>query len=216
MNENEIDNQMPRGLRTPITEAGSAVGIAWRFWVELVGHLMADSPDRDFGEMANPEEFFAARIFGEAFDDPATDGDKSENEIGLSLDGKRDPNSAPFALLQVMHTVVAYAVQAMKAEKAGAHDMAWTFVSDAKYWSGILNAGLAEKKYGANPAVEMAKKRHAENYALAGDALKYWRENIDPCLSAAKAANDLVRIVPLSHKKLSEIISTAKKDIGKS
>lgn len=62
-------------------------------------------------------------------------------------------------------------------------------------------------------AAQLAKRRHAENYALIEDAKKYWRENIDPSISAAKAANELVRIVPLSHKKLSEVIAAEKKKL---
>lgn len=207
----EVAESVPRELRTPITEAGSALNAAWDFWVEMSINLMADNPEYDYGELANPESFFASKIFGQAWDDAATNGDKSVDEIGLSLDGKRDPESAPFALLQVMNAVVAYAVQAMKAEKGDKHDEAWTYVADARYWAGILRAAWTGKKHGTNPAVELAKRRHAENYALIGDALKYWREKIDPTLSASKAANELVRVVPLSHKKLAELVAAEKK-----
>jgi hypothetical protein len=208
---NEIPDRVPREMRTPITEAGSSLNIAWDFWVQMSGDLMAKNPGRDYGEIANSESFFASKIFGEAWDDPATNGDKSVGEIGLSLDGKRDTESAPFALLQVMSAIVAYAVQAMKAEKGGQHEEAWTYAADANYWAGILRSAWAEKKHGANPAVEMAKRRHAENYALIGDALKYWREKIDPNLSASKAANELIGVVPLSHKKLAEVVAAEKK-----
>ena len=63
-------------------------------------------------------------------------------------------------------------------------------------------------------AAEMARKRHAENYSMIDEALNYWRANIDPSLSASKAANELVRVVPLSHKKLAAVISTAKKELS--
>lgn len=210
---NEIAESVPRELRTPITEAGSALNAAWDFWVEMSGGLMADNPERDYGELANPESFFASKIFGEAWDDQATNGDKSVDEIGLSLDGKRDPERAPFALLQVMSAVVAYAVQAMKAENGDKHDEAWTYAADARYWAGVLRASWAQKKDSANPAVELAKKRHAENYALIGIALQHWREKIDPTISASKAANELVRVVPLSHKKLAEVVAAEKKKL---
>lgn len=62
-----------------------------------------------------------------------------------------------------------------------------------------------------NPAAELARRRHAENYAMVDDALKYWRENIDPAISASKAANELVRVVPLSHKKLAQVVAAEKK-----
>jgi|GEM_PF-2352258 hypothetical protein len=204
----EMTKRVPRELRTPITEAGSALNVAWEFWVEMSRKLMADNPERDYLE--DPESFFWSTI-SEAWDDPATNGDEAVEEIGLSLDGKRDPESAPFALLQAMFAVVAYAVQAMKAEKADKHDEAWTYAVDAQYWAGILWASWAEKMHGTKPAVELAKRRHAENYALIEDALKYWHEKIDPTISASKAANELVRVVPLSHKKLAEVIAAEKK-----
>ncbi|WP_233831786.1 hypothetical protein [Paraburkholderia sp. ZP32-5] len=62
-----------------------------------------------------------------------------------------------------------------------------------------------------NPAAEMAKLRHAESRELIKDAVAHWRANIDPTLSAQKAATELTKVVPLSHKKLAEIISAAKK-----
>lgn len=65
-----------------------------------------------------------------------------------------------------------------------------------------------------NPAVEMAKLRHAENYAMTDEAIKYWRDNIDPSMSASKAANELIRIVPLSHKKLAEVVAAEKKKMS--
>lgn len=183
---NKIVERVPRNKRTPITDAGESLNVAWEFWVDVVTKLMAEDPSHDFGEIANPEKYFASKIFGEAWNNPETNGDKSVDEIGLSTDGKRDPDHAPFALLEVMVTIVAYSVQAMKAEKGDRHEEAWTYAADALYWAGILKAAWAEKNYGANPATEMAKRRHAENYALAADAIKYWREKIDPNLSASK------------------------------
>lgn len=67
------------------------------------------------------------------------------------------------------------------------------------------------RQMGANPAIKMAKMRHAENYAMTDEAIKYWNEKINPTLSAAKAANELMHVVPLSHKKLAEIVAAEKK-----
>ena len=212
---NEIADSVPRKMRTPITEAGSALNVALDFFVEMIGGVMAENPNIDHGELANQESYFASNIFGEAWGDPTTNGDKSVDEIGMSLDGERDTEIAPFALVQVMGVIVAYAVQAMKAEKSDNHDEAWTYAVDAHYWAGILRSAWAEKNHGTNPAVELAKRRHAENYALIGDALKYWREKIDPSLSAQKAATELTRVVPLSHKKLAELVSAEKNKVSR-
>jgi hypothetical protein len=62
-----------------------------------------------------------------------------------------------------------------------------------------------------NPASELAKKRHSGNNALFDEAIKYWNEEIPPSISASKAADELVRVVPLSHRKLSDLVSAEKK-----
>lgn len=71
-----------------------------------------------------------------------------------------------------------------------------------------------EENRNENPAAAMARLRHADNYALADEARKYWRENIDPTLSAQKAADNLLRVVPLSHKKLAELVAAEKKKLS--
>ena len=73
----------------------------------------------------------------------------------------------------------------------------------------IINEAV--KRGAANPAARLAKLRHAENYALMEEALEFWRSNINPLLSAEKAASILERVVPLSHKKLAELVSKEKK-----
>ncbi|MDR3212408.1 MAG: hypothetical protein LBT71_00595 [Azoarcus sp.] len=62
-----------------------------------------------------------------------------------------------------------------------------------------------------SPASILAKRRHAESYAMKEYALAYWRKNIDPSLSASKAADKLLNVVPLSHKVLAELVSAEKK-----
>lgn len=62
-----------------------------------------------------------------------------------------------------------------------------------------------------NAASFLAHKRHSENRQLSSEAIEYWRNNIDPKLSASKAANELLKVVPLSHKKLAELVAAEKK-----
>jgi hypothetical protein len=52
--------------------------------------------------------------------------------------------------------------------------------------------------------------RHSETRSMREDAIEYWRKNIDPKLSTPKAADILIKVVPLSHRKLEEIIRKAK------
>lgn len=56
-----------------------------------------------------------------------------------------------------------------------------------------------------------AKKRHFENYQLKEQAIEFWHENIDPKISNDKAAEILMKIVPLSFRKLSEYVGEAKR-----
>lgn len=59
---------------------------------------------------------------------------------------------------------------------------------------------------------EYAKRAHAEDYALRDCAIDYWEKNIDPKLSNEAAAEILKRVVKVSHRKLVEYVSKAKKD----
>ena len=204
MEDSDIETCIAREFRTPYTEAARAVFTACDVFAEAVGTSLKDG--------TNPRDFFIGTIFKEKWDDSETDGDRAVQIYFDDID--KDPEEASkLALLQLSLITISYAVQAMKAEKDSRQ--AWSFAVSATYWAGLIRGKPFGSATISDAALKLAKMRHAENYALADDALKYWRENIDPHLSAAKAANDLVRVVPLSHKKLAEIISAAKKDIGK-
>ncbi|MDR1647774.1 MAG: hypothetical protein LBR88_07055 [Zoogloeaceae bacterium] len=203
---------IPRKMRTPGIYAEEALNVTSTVFTDAVAKSMADDPNHDYGELANPEKYFKNKIFDKAWDNPETDGDKSLDEIRLFLDGKRDPDNTSPELLQLMNIVVAYSVQAIKAEKDGRHEEAWTYAVDAQCWGAALQTLWSSIKEGdENPAVAMATLRHVEHNALKADAIKYWRENIDPNLSAEKAANMLTKVVPLSHKVLAAAVAEAKK-----
>lgn len=119
-------------------------------------------------------------------------------------------------IFQLGSLAVAFGIEGHRRFDAGRLEDAWLSLSNACMWLGFtMGAGEAYKEQRSVDAFTAAsvlgKLRHAENYALADEALKFWRENIDPNLSAAKAANELVRVVPLSHKKLAEVVSAEKK-----
>ena len=56
------------------------------------------------------------------------------------------------------------------------------------------------------------RKGQEDNRELKEQAVKYWREHIDPKLSNQKAADTLIKIVALSHRKLAEYVAEAKRD----
>lgn len=56
-----------------------------------------------------------------------------------------------------------------------------------------------------------AIKRHSETYQLKDEVITYWTKNIDPKTKNDKAADLLIKIFPLSHRKLSQYVAEAKK-----
>jgi len=68
-----------------------------------------------------------------------------------------------------------------------------------------------EKAVRSELAGMAAKVRHEETHALREEVIQYWRSNIDSKISAEKAATELSRIFPLSHRKLSQYISAERK-----
>lgn len=160
----------------------------------------------------DPEQHYFEMIFKKTWDSDTTDGDREEKDF--FDDFEKDPvEASKFAMLRAILIATSYSVQAMKAEKDSA--LAWSYASSANYWCGILRAApYGYKENRSQAASVMAKSRHAESYALAEIAKKHWKENIDPKLSAQKAATELTKVVPLSHKKLAEIVSEAKKEVS--
>ena len=78
-------------------------------------------------------------------------------------------------------------------------------------FSQINNPDLMKK----TAATQLAKLRHAESRLFKEYAVEYWRENIDPNLSASKAAGEIFtkRIVNLSYKTIAEVIAKEKKKL---
>lgn len=184
--------RVSRSLRTPITVAGEAIGLACDFWIWL--------SDRA-GTPADPQNYFFENFFGKAFNNPETNGDQAVGEIGTLLDGTYAADgSAPFALFQVMVVVIDYSVQAMKAEINGDHQMAWSFACDAQYWAGCLGASHARKKEpnpittnAVNAAVARWKKdpKSAEKQFIHGCWLD-WRKTPSRYKSKAAFALDMI------------------------
>lgn len=85
--------------------------------------------------------------------------------------------------------------------------------SEAAYWIDCADVELRYLRSRRSPASEMAHKRHKENRELISFATEYWSKNIDKNLPAVRAASILESVVPLSHKKLAEIVSEAKKSL---
>ena len=72
--------------------------------------------------------------------------------------------------------------------------------------------GLILKSESKHKASVAAKIRHIETYDLKKQAKDYWRKHIDPKLSNPKAADLLIKVVPVSHRKLVEYVAEAKRE----
>lgn len=181
---------------TAVDFALAALSVAINFWIGIFEEIRSRPPFDDFD--GEPEEFFIQKICADACNEPEDAADKIVDEINA--------NQKKYKLVDVMNAVVAFSMQSLKADKEGRHGSAWAYSVKAQYWAGLLT-GL----YWTDSAASLATKRHKRHRELSEEAIRYWRENIDPKLSAAKAAEKLIAIIPLSHKKLAELIATERK-----
>jgi hypothetical protein len=157
-----------------------------------------------------------------AWDDPDTNGDVSVEAIWTWIDSE-DPDKGPAVVFLVADAIIAYATQAMRAEKQGDFVAGWKYAGEARYWEGVLN-GIRMRKLLTpnepspvveveNPAVLMALRRHATTASEKQRIIEHWRANIDPVLSAAKAATQIVRSgeFSLEFRTIQSVIAAAKK-----
>lgn len=80
------------------------------------------------------------------------------------------------------------------------------FSSNNMFNHGSISGKNQAKKVRSNAG----KLGHIDTYALKAQAIEYWREYIDPKLSNPKAADLLIKIVPVGHRKLVEYVAEAK------
>lgn len=215
MNDSDLTSEL-HNSRTIVYKAASALDAAVEFWCELwdgpeVKNFLTSSDV----ELFNAKDFFLEKIFLEMGEDPDIDADFLANDIGSPVP-EFEGNGQSLVLYQVMLTVVAYVVQAIREDFEGNQGLAWSHVSDALYWSGMLCGAWAIKMEKANPAREMANLRHKETHNMRKFVEDYWRKEKDPKLSAQKVATQMIqdRVINLSHKKIAEIISALRKREG--
>jgi hypothetical protein len=87
----------------------------------------------------------------------------------------------------------------------------WLYSADELFFLSSRTNNITEKDIIGQQARKAAFAKHKETYELKKQAIDYWTKNIDKSLSNEKAADLLIKIVPVSHRKLSEYISEAKK-----
>ena len=203
MNNDENIDLVSRDSRTPTTESTRALAIINGVFSEKYRDLLVEN-----GE--DPEKFFFEKILMAVRNDPQADGDKRVLEHWESINCCPE-GAVKFDLLTPLLIATTFVVQTARAIARRDNDKAWGYVSSAMYWAGFSEAASLDYQGGPYTASAMAAKRHAENRAMSSEAEEYWKQNMDHNLSAQAAANELMKVVPLSHKTLASIVSAAKK-----
>lgn len=201
---NAVEANAINGPMTIVNEA--LVGCA-SFFINILGN------PNDQIEGLERKDFFKQRVFDTAFADPNTNGDKEVERLANPPEGE-EVSSAAFDLIQTMCVVVAYAVQAIKAERNGQRDESWNHACQANYWLALLRAATVEAKFRENPAVALAKKRFPSPEELEALVLNAWKEKVDPKLSAQKAAETLDGTLVVGFDKIAEIVGKEKRRLG--
>lgn len=114
--------------------------------------------------------------------------------------------------IDLVEEVTAYCAFAFRAFFDGNEALAWTYISDARYWAGVV--AVSERHRGApGPATLLANMRHAKERSQYVHIEDYWRANIDQKLSAQKAADKVViaGVTTFGHKKIAEIVSALRR-----
>lgn len=108
--------------------------------------------------------------------------------------------------------------RALSAQKIGEASAALGYVAAAGNVEAVaieldsFDAGINYERMKDSSLRKMgAEKRHAETYALRAEVIEYWKANINISLSTEKAASILSGVFPLSHRTLSQYISSEKK-----
>ncbi|KAB0544173.1 hypothetical protein F7P85_06035 [Kerstersia gyiorum] len=161
----------------------------------------------------DPYDYFMESFFLPRFDDDDLDGDKDVDEFTALVQAKDEKtiNNSMIFVLSFICTFVMQAIKAQRVEKGSA--LAWSYAASAQHWAGIFISSPKGEGANTDAASRMAHKRHEENYGMRADIEQYWRKNIDPALSAQKAADQIIKdnVAPLSHKKIAEIVSALRK-----
>lgn len=206
---NEVENRRPEDC------ANMAVERTRLFFIEAMLRIFKPSARTDPVAVQHLNVIWA-HFYWRAWDNPDTRGLGAWRELAQPLEPEAKFSLSEEELtrqLKTIDVVVGLASKAAKAIEDNRTNLAWAYAAEASFWAGGLWMNESNEQYKINPAVLMAKKRHAENYAMTAEALNYWRENIDPTLSAEKAADHLLKVVPLSHKKLAQLVATERKKL---
>lgn len=201
MTDETIEPRVPREMRTPITCAMETLSALTDIYAEWL-------PEK-------PENAFLVEFFGPMVDDETTSGDEAENRLFAMADSIPKKETFP-ALFYALSVSCAYCVQAMRADKTRQRKLAWTFVTDANYWLGIVRGTVTEREEHGNPLLEQARRaafaRHAENRQMKSEAIEWFEKNKGQFKSKDAAAEAIAgKVAPVTFRTARNWLKTPPK-----
>lgn len=183
-----------RAARTPLTEA---IHIA----SYMLPKAFAKPGEAKFKEASDHimDDYYGPMLSDKSFTEAALDEFISETFAkGYHID--------------LVEKVAAYCAFAVRAYADEQDSLAWTYIADAQYWTGVVTVAKRHADM-PGPATLLAKMKSAKQAKEYAAIEEYWRANIDRKLSAQKAADKIViaGVTSFSHKKIAEIVSAMRR-----
>ncbi|TSD59070.1 hypothetical protein FFI97_001690 [Variovorax sp. KBS0712] len=174
---------------------------------------LADFWDEVLGDGSEGSGKFVEGVFGPMWREGPT-GALQEKEIE-NWESQED-ELKEFGLLQTAFTACGYAIDAMKAEKAGHTLEAWKFLASANYWLGATVGAWSLRKDRPLTVQELAVRgaasRHAENRAMKAEVFAWMDEHNAKYRSLDSAAEAIAnKVAPIKFRTARDWIGEWKK-----
>lgn len=134
--------------------------------------------------------------------------DKYKSNNQFNLDSIKSKNSNRLFFLGMARIILGISLMTLN---EGNYQEGLSLMNTARYAFTLFQESEYKEKEKSLLARANAFKRHIETYSLKNQAIDYWCKNIDFKLSNEKAAEILSKIVPVSHRKLSQYVAEAKR-----
>ena len=157
--------------------------------------------------------YFLTDILSAFIDEPDVNGDEKVQYFSHLIDHAQtsDQDELEEALFYPIWISSSYCVQALRAD---AHDLRWKYISQAKYWQGIIIGASAEVQGSRTQrkakSVKAAQAKHARDYLAKEKVWKIYQDNISSYKSLDQAADKIS-----SRDDVPYAFSTVRKWLGK-
>lgn len=191
--DKEIESRTPREMRTPTTSASEllcAISQGWADWHN------------------NGDDDYLKIMLSETLDTEITDGDENISLMLGDFDSVKSeglPDGRLPDMVIAMLIAGACCVEAIKADKSGKRDLAWTFFADAKFWDGKFFGSCSgrcdRKSVISGLARSAALERHKENHQMKEMVMEWMAKNGGNYKSKDAAAEAIAsKVVPMKFR----------------